>query len=570
MKIVSFFWANNDRLVVRFRQDVDTLEKLGANTRQASRVASIDKKGKRWVELPKRKKDRRSDYSKFVENFSGVGILSRLSGDKKHILITHDDDQNGVSDIFKVNVATGASKLVAKSSNRLSIDGVDGDGEVRLATSYDEGSAAIVSHARLKGKKEWVEIGRTEVTGTGLISKQFSAVGFYNDDDPNELLVISNHESDTSGIYAFDLNNQSFEELLFRHPKYDALGVVTKSDDDDKSAIVAFAHHGKGSERYYIDEQEEAFYKAIDAILPEATNRIVSRSSDDAIMVIESEGPRRPRSWYLLKNKAAIEFIGSSMPLLKEENLAKVEWVTYKARDGMKIPALVTIPNGEGPFPAVIHPHGGPVARDFWGFDLWAQLMAHHGYVVIQPQFRISEGFGRKHLESGFGQWGLTLQDDLEDAANYLIDRKLAMRDKLAMFGWSYGGYASFVASLRDPNIFQCAVAGAGVSDLDEIRATLHDFPVLRAYRKTVKGLNPIDQVDSVDIPILVIHGDIDERVPVAHSRRFVNELKKHNKPHKYLELKGANHFFGTIYYDHWMEMFPTLIDWLDNTCGLK
>ena len=496
--------------------------------------------------------------------------MSRLPQDQKHILIRFDDDQNGVSDIFKVNVSTGALKLVAKSSTRLSINGVDTDGEVRLATSFDASDAAIISHARLKGKKEWIEIGRTEVKGADLISKQFSVVGFYNDDDPNELMVISNHESDTSGIYAFDLNTQAFKELLFRHPKYDALGVATRLDENDKAAIVAFSHHGKGVERYYIDEQEQGFYQAIDQILPDANNRIVSRSRDNTIMVIESEGPRSPRCWYLLKNKSQLEFIGSSMPFLKEEHLARVEWVTYKARDGMKIPALVTIPRGDGPFPAVIHPHGGPVARDFWGFDLWSQLMAHHGYVVIQPQFRISEGFGRKHLESGFGQWGYTLQDDLEDAANYLIDRKLARPDKLAMFGWSYGGYASFVASLRDPNIFQCAVAGAGVSDIKEIRATLNDFPVLRAYRKTVKGLNPIEQVASVDIPILVIHGDIDERVPVSHSRRFVEELKKHNKPHKYLELKGANHFFGTIYYHHWMEMFPTLIDWLDNTCGLK
>ena len=219
-----------------------------------------------------------------------------------------------------------------------------------------------------------------------------------------------------------------------------------------------------------------------------------------------------------------------------------------------------------------MHPHGGPVARDYWGFDLWPQLLASQGYLVIQPQFRISTGFGREHLEAGFAQWGLALQDDLDDAAQHLVEQKLADPNRLAIFGWSYGGYASFVGAARDPNPYQCAIAGAGVADLPYFRAWLADNGDFseKAYRPTIGGLNALEMAESVDVPILVIHGDLDERVPVAESRKFVAELKKHGKHHKYIELEGANHFFGTIFYRHWMEMFPAMIDWLDSTCGLK
>ena len=288
--------------------------------------------------------------------------------------------------------------------------------------------------------------------------------------------------------------------------------------------------------------------------------------------MVRVDGPRTSASWYLLNRKGEINLLGSSLPGLKPEMLSDVEWTSYTARDGTRIPALVTIPKGEGPFPLVVHPHGGPVARDYWGFDLWAQLLAHHGYLVVQPQFRISQGFGRKHLEAGYGRWGLEMQDDLDDVIGYLEKRGLADPERVAIFGWSYGGYASFVGSFRDPNPYSCAIAGAGVADVPYFRAWLADQGDFAeaSYRKTIGGINPLDHVDSVDVPILVIHGDKDERVPVAESRKFVKELKKFNKQHKYIELKGANHFFGTIYYRHWMEMFPAMLDWLDNTCGLQ
>lgn len=569
MDIVSAFWANDDRLVVRFRQDVDTLQELGVDTRLVSKLATVDREGKRWVEIPRKRADRRSEFAKLSENFGTAAILDSLPHDPKHILIRYDDDANGVSDIFKVNVKNGSSRLIAKDSDEISIAWVDDDGDPRVATRFDSSDEAQVFMARLKGKKEWIEIGRTQAS-LDSTSKIFDVFQLNGGADSNEFIVLSNHETDTAGIYIYDLETRKMEEVQFLHPKYDATGLRTRLDKNRRREIVGFTYTGKARDVYFIDPGEKALYDSINQVLPNTRNQIVSRSTDQQTLVIRAEGPRNPAAWYLLKD-SRMTLLGKSMPFLTEDMLADMEYVTYEARDGLKIPSLVTIPNGEGPHPIVVLPHGGPVARDFWGFDLWSQLLAYHGYVVIQPQFRISEGFGRKHLEAGYARWGHEMQDDLEDAITYLADRKLGDADRAAIFGWSYGGYAAFVGSFRDPNPFHCAIAGAGVADIPYFRAWLADFGSFteKTYRRTVDGVNPLEHVNSVDVPILVIHGDIDERVPVAESRKFVKELEKYNKPHRYIELEGANHFFGTIYYRHWMEMFPAMISWLDDTCGL-
>ncbi|MCY3606314.1 MAG: prolyl oligopeptidase family serine peptidase [Gammaproteobacteria bacterium] len=570
MDIVSAGWANNERLIVRFRQDVDTLQRLGADTRQVSKLATVDREGKRWLEIPRRRADRRSQTARTMQRWGGASVFDLLPKDDDHILIYYDDDQNFVADIFKVNVETGSAQRVVKNSDRITITYMDDDGDPRLATRFDEGDEAIIELARLKGEMDWIEIGRTQAN-VDAASSIFGAFRLVGPPTSNEFYVLSNHETDTATIYTYDLETREFGEMQFMHPRYDATGVLTRLDEDKNDVILGFTYTGKGGDVYLVDPGEIALYEAINGILTDTANSIVSRSHDGKTMVIRAEGPTMPPSWYLLKG-GRLDLLGRSMPFLAVDMLSEVEWVRYEARDGMEIPALVTVPKGEGPFPLVVLPHGGPVARDYWGFDVWAQLLAHHGYVVIQPQFRISEGFGRRHLEAGFARWGHEMQDDLEDAINYLAQRNLGDPDRAAIFGWSYGGYAAFVGSFRDPNPFHCAIAGAGVADLPYFRAWLADSGTVveKAYRPTVDGLSPLEHVDSVDVPILVIHGEDDERVPVAESRKFVAKLKQYDKQHKYIELEGANHFFGTIYYRHFMEMYPAMIDWLDNTCNLK
>ncbi len=574
MKIVGASWANNERIIVAFRQDIDTIERLGGQTRLAGRLASVDVRGQNFVGLPRRNVDRRSQVSEFISNLSRGAIESMMPWDPDHILMSVDADQDGVSTLYRVNVETGAQTLVTQNSERRRVTGIDSDGDVRLSEGFSPEDLAVVRYARRKGETEWITIRSVSAKGPrNVTSIIFDPLGFYNENDPNELWVLSNHEHNTAGIYAFDLNTGQFGDLLFHHPEFDASGVMTKTGPDGKPIPIGFWYNEKRSfTAYETDPAEIALRKGIDGILGNAVNRIVSRSRDDSHIIIESSGPKRPPTWYLLKDKKEINSLGTERPELNSDDLSPAEWTHFRARDGRKIWSIVTIPEGEGPFPAIVLPHGGPIARDSWGFDPWSQLLASFGYVIIQPQFRISRGFGIDHLEAGYAQWGLTMQDDLDDAAAYLVERGLAEKDNIGIFGWSYGGYAAFIGSARDPNPYRCAIAGAGVSDIPNFRARIGEYGRYadEGFRKTLDGVAPLSITDSVDIPILVIHGDKDERVPIKESDKFVAGLRQHNKQHEYLVLKGANHFFGTIYYRHYMEMYPKMLDWLGNRCGMK
>ena len=212
----------------------------------------------------------------------------------------------------------------------------------------------------------------------------------------------------------------------------------------------------------------------------------------------------------------------------------------YKARDGLMIGGHITVPNGEGPFPLVVLPHGGPEVLETVVYDEWAQVLANNGYMVLQPQYRISRGYGLEHFKAGFkdGALGRAAQDDADDGALYLVEEGLADPDRMAMFGWSYGGYAALVAAARTPQLYQCVIAGAAVADpvwfSIEFRNT---FPI-RAQTEIVlnnrdKGVRPAEEVEKVNVPVMLVHGDVDQRVQSYNAKRYADLLEKHGKPYK-------------------------------------
>lgn len=539
MELRRFTWLNNDRLLVNFRQNVDTPNSNEWNELNA--VINADASGK-WLQLP--------------EN---AEVLNLWRKNPNEIIISHDANDNRIPDVMKFNIRTGRTGLIMRGSDNRGGYIVDVDGEVRGAVGFDAGSGSLMQYARLKGDSRWRLIKKIDPNAR----ENFELLGF-STENPNQIYVNANNGNNTSGIYLMDIETGQLGDRLFGLKSVDAGGLITSVKMENFGAVTGFTYDTGSFKRYFIDEGEKAIYDGVQAIFPEKTIQLLSRSVDDNAIVIRTTSDRDPGSYYLLLDKSRIEFLASELPLLEEKHLSTQRYVKYQARDGRSIPAYVTIPNGEAPFPAIVMPHGGPWARDYGGFDEWAQLLAHHGYVVIQPQFRGSEGYGLDHWMAGDAKWGLEMQDDNDDAALYLVDKGLATRDKLAIFGWSYGGYAAFVGSMRENNIYQCAIPGAGVSDMSLIRGGIHGSPFLRKFqRPTIKGVSPIDHVEKVNVPMLVIHGDIDQRVDVVHSRKFVSRLKDHDKDYRYLELEGADHFSNTLYYDHKTEFYGALLEFL-------
>ncbi|WP_286828918.1 MULTISPECIES: alpha/beta hydrolase family protein [Kordiimonas] len=543
MQMQAAGWANSDRLYMTFRVQKERPNRLGSYYRFQRAIVDADGKGN-WLELPE-----------------GSSLMSWFRSDKDEILLEMDANENRIPDVVRYNVNNGRTRTVIRGSTKISGFTNDVDGDIRGGTGFEVESGSIKYYARLKGDDDW-ELIKT-ITPDAETREDFDLLGF-SVENPNEMYIRANNGEDKSGIYTYNLETKQLSERLFGLKSVDAGGIITGSQPHNLGKLLGYTYDSGEYKRFYTDPAEKALHDAVQALFPEDDVSLYSRSDDDNMIMVYVSSDTTPGTYYLLKNKAELIKIGDTYPLLDKNNLAEKKYIRYKARDGRTIYAYLTVPKGEGPYPGIVLPHGGPWVRETGGYDEWSQLLASRGYVVIQPNYRGSTGYGLDHWKAGDENWGLKMQDDLDDAAMYLVENGLSTKDELAMFGWSYGGYAAFAASMRDDNIYQCAVAGAGVSNLELLNAGLHNNPFLKELqRPTIKGVSPQKQVEKVNIPIFVVHGAIDERVPVIHSRQFVDELKKYGKDYKYTEMEGLDHFSNRFTHEHKKQFYTELLDWL-------
>ena len=239
------------------------------------------------------------------------------------------------------------------------------------------------------------------------------------------------------------------------------------------------------------------------------------------------------------------------------------------------IPAFLTLPNpsiyGKGPYPSIVLPHGGPWARDDlgWDFSGWTQYFAARGYVVLQPQFRGSDGWGQKLWRAGDKEWGQKMQDDNDDAAKWLIAQGIAAPDRIAMHGFSYGGYSAMASIVRPNGLYQCAMAGAGVADLAIIKSgILTDSRWGKEFQEpTIDGLDPLRHASEASIPILLYHGDFDHTVDISHSEKYAAALKGAGKDVTFVKIPGLSHSAGDTP-ELMVKVLTTLEDYLKTKCG--
>lgn len=571
MELTGILWLNDEKLLFGARDAVrDTVEGREQDVyRYQSGLLDVKKK----------------EFESFNQNFGLAQLLPRSPN--KVILAMSSPGQAKASsfakrvqgfftpaDYYELDIEKGTRKLLVQGKLALGEYRFDSEGVLWRARGQDASERAITFHWRPTEGADWQEFYRR-----GWDDWEFDRFLPVDRDDmnANHAYVLARNGHDTMGLWSYDMKNKRFAEAIFRHPRVDVGGVVYHSNSwKHPDTVVGVGYRTDKTHVEFFDESEAALYKQLEGVIPGAHDvSVVSRSRDGATLVVSNSGPHDPGTYYLLKN-GKLETIGSRQPLFAGENLADVEFVEYKARDGRELFAYVTMPKGKPPFPLVVLPHGGPAGRDVGGFDKWAQLLANYGYLVIQPQFRGSDGFGRSLRESSFedgGQAGYKMQDDKDDAALYLVKRGLADQKRMAMFGWSYGGYAAAVAASRTPQLYQCTIAGAGVFDpVLQFRYDRRgrDGKFLDRYvAYEEKSVDPVKEVAKVNVPILIVHGVVDHRVLVDHATKYVKLLEDHKKPHKYVKLEGAGHFYNTLLYDHQLEFFTAMIDFLQKDCGL-
>jgi dipeptidyl aminopeptidase/acylaminoacyl peptidase len=289
--------------------------------------------------------------------------------------------------------------------------------------------------------------------------------------------------------------------------------------------------------------------------------------------VIEVEAPNETPVYYLLRD-GKMNMLSRTWPQVDPAALGTSRLVYYKARDGLDIPAYLHTPStalcGPGPWPAVLLPHGGPWARDDLDFDrfMWVPMLNTRCRAVLQPQYRGSSDWGRHLWVAGDAEWGQKMQDDKDDGARWLIEQRVAIPGRIALFGFSYGGYAAFAASIRPNGLYKCAIAGAGVADIKKIWARFYENAYFRDNQESsIRGLNPVDHASEVSIPIYVFSGDRDQTVPIHQSEMFVAKAKSGSKLVTYREFKDFAH--GPSWTRaNYAEVLRSIDDYLSKGCA--
>jgi dipeptidyl aminopeptidase/acylaminoacyl peptidase len=310
--------------------------------------------------------------------------------------------------------------------------------------------------------------------------------------------------------------------------------------------------HFKGN--FYWDESRNNLQQRLDAARPNTKNYLVNFSADEYVYIFYTENDSTPGVYFLANRKTGkVSRLMTQYPALKQVRLTEHKVVEYEALDGTKIEGYLTLPKDvKGPTATILFPHGGPGARDNNGFDYWTSFFTDRGYAVFRPNFRGSSGYGYKFAQGQMKGWGLLMQDDLTDAAKWLVAEKIADPQRMCIVGASYGGYAAAMAAVKTPKLFKCAVSFAGVSDLRNIvfksRLYTNKKFVENQIGKDIddlKARSPHYQAKSINIPILLLHGDNDTVVNVRQSREFYNKLKGLGKPVEYVEFESGDHFLS-------------------------
>jgi len=566
MEIRFARWASDDEILINLRQRVrNKIEDFNQGVYE-TRIARLDLRNKTMETF--------EEANAVIENV--------LPHDPDKIIISMQpgalsEDGARLEKAFRprayylFNLAKGTKSLLIRG--KLDLGNIDFDeyGKPWLARGFERDDGEYVWYRRYDDGEGWKEFYRLDED----LPDSFSVEGFDPDDD-DSVLVIAQNGHDKRGLWSFNTRKQEFGELIYRRNDVDVSGVRYHSNPwTDQDTIVGVSYSKDKAYYEYFDEVEAATYAQLEGLIPDSYRTIVSsRSRDGLTLTIFNNGPHDPGSYYLIKD-GSLRKVGSQQPLLAHELLADVDYITYEARDGRKISGFFTRPHEEAPYPLIVMPHGGPFVSETVYYDEWAQMLANNGYAVLQPQYRGSWGYGLEHYLSaleGGGQGGYKMQDDKDDGALYLVQQGLVDKNRMAMFGWSYGGYAALIAASRTPQIYQCVMAGAAVSDttmqVNYYRNQLRGHALDQQVSMWTDSISPIDEVEKVNVPVLLIHGSVDQRVPPAHSRKYRRLLEKYGKDYKYVELDGADHFYSTLFFEHQIKLYSSLIDFLKNDCG--
>lgn len=497
-------------------------------------VFSVDVKTKKLQDLTPYKETR-------------VRITDDLEGiSSSEILISMNKRDKRIFDVYRLNIKTGKTKLVAKNPGKFMGWMTDHKGKVRVAIESDGVNNSIFyrDNERQKFRKILTTDFRDSVSPI-----VFTA-------DNKKLIVLSNLGRDKVSLAEFDPKKKRETRLIYQNDTVDVSGISYSKKQ--KKILAARYYTWKGYFSFF-DIDAEKRYQKVQSKLPNLEVRFTSSNKAENLWVVRTFSDKTRGAYYIYdEKKDNLKKIAELSPWLNESEMADMKPIQYKSRDGLTIQGYLTLPKGADPknLPVVINPHGGPWARDRWGFNSQVQFLANRGYAVLQMNFRGSTGFGKKFWQASFKQWGLKMQDDVSDGVQWLIDKGIADKDRVCIYGASYGGYATLAGLAYTPNLYACGVDYVGVSNIFTLLETIPPYwkPMLdKLYamighpekeKELLRAASPVFHVDRIKAPLLVAQGAKDPRVKQSESDQIVAALKKKGIDVPYLLKENEGHGF--------------------------
>lgn len=429
----------------------------------------------------------------------------------------------------------------------------DRRGVVRVAISRGQGIERL--WYRDSDKAPWTKL---EEARAGKLSVQ--PIGF--DFDHRTLYVSAYAGEDKAAIYFYDFAKRGVGERLARHLDVDMGSTMIFSGSRRRLLGVAYNAEKPGVAWLY--EYFGRLQQMVDRSLPDTVNILSVADQNPKWALVAAHSDKSPVTFYLLDTeKPELQRMASSRPWLKQDTMSERSFVRYKARDGLEIPAYLTIPrqsSGKN-LPLVVEIHGGPwVDKQTWGFNEHAQFFASRGYAVLQPDFRGTLGYGRRHFEASFGQWGLAMQDDITDGIEWLVSQGIVDKNRICLFGASYGGYATLWGLMKTPELYRCGVAYVAVTDIAQLFdfnrwdiMSLSDWMEYEGRvligdpsrdREKFRSLSPLHNAERLRAPLMLVYGGVDQRVPLRHGNAMRAALDRHGKKYEWVVYDDEGHGF--------------------------
>ena len=473
-------------------------------------------------------------------------IIDDLEDDPDYVIIGLNKRNPQFHDPYRVNINDGKMKMIAENPGNISSWGTDHDGKLRIATTSDGVNTSILFRDKESDKFKTILTTDFKVSVSPL---------FFTFDNKN-LYVASNRGRDKTGIFEFDVNKAKEGKLIFEHDEVDVSGLMYSRK---RKVLTGVSYTVAKRDMAFFDSWRENIQQKLEKKLPGYEVGITSFSDDETKAIVVTYSDKSSGTYYYYDiEKNQLTDLGKVSPWLNEDHMAEMQPVKYLSRDGLTIHGYLTLPKGSSGknLPVVVNPHGGPWARDTWGYRPEIQFLANRGYAVFQMNFRGSTGYGREFWEISFKEWGKSMQDDITDGVQWLISEGIADPERIAIYGASYGGYATLAGLAFTPDLYACGVDYVGVSSLFTFMESIP--PYWELYRTMLYEMvghpekdkdllassSPLLHIDKIKAPLFIAQGANDPRVVKSESDQIVQALRNAGIDVPYMVKDDEGHGF--------------------------